>query len=150
MVAYVNILWTLIWTFIFFSLLLIPTMNNYRAGVAYEDDHLTGYATGMISNLGYSTMECRNIPLSLGNIAIDCPYGVVGGIIDYGVNNPDEGSPIDACQTNSINRKCKPSTAMLDAFKKAIGKDHLNVGFSASAGSCNSANAQLYVQYSCI
>jgi len=54
----------------------------------------------MISNMGYSSVECRNIPVSLGNIAVTCPFGRVGKIFDYGINNPDSGSPLDACITN--------------------------------------------------
>ena len=64
----------------------------------------------MISNMGYSSVECRNIPVSLGKIAITCPFGRVGKIFDYGVNNPDTGSPIDACVNNDQNRSCKPTS----------------------------------------
>ena len=149
--AYINILNTFIWVFVLFSLLLIPTMQAFSSGDAYEGDPLAGKATGMLSNLGYSTMECKNIPLSLGNVVLDCPYGTIGKIFDYGVNNPDRGSPIDACQTNDINRTCKPSSRLLDALNTGIGKDRKNVNFSsANDSSCSGSNLQLYVQYSCI
>jgi len=55
-VAYVNILYTMIWTFILFSLLIMPTMMNYKTGDTYAEDPHGKYATGMISNLGYSSV----------------------------------------------------------------------------------------------
>ena len=99
-VAYMNILYSMIWLFILFSLLLIPTMRGYQAGDAYAGESHVGHADGMISNLGYSSSECTNIPISLGSIALTCSYGTIGEIFDYGVNNPATGSPIDACMTN--------------------------------------------------
>ena len=99
-VAYVDILYTMIWVFVAFTILMLPTMSGYKSGIAYDGDNHVGFASGMISNLGYSTVECRNIPVSLGSIAITCPYGTVGKIFEYGVNNPDSGSPIDACINN--------------------------------------------------
>ena len=77
-VAYVNILYTFIIVFGIFSLMLIPTMRAYRSGNAYEGDVYSGHATGMISNMGYSSVECRNIPLSIGHLSLDCPYGTIG------------------------------------------------------------------------
>ena len=77
-VAYINILHTMIWVFLGFSLILLPVMMAFKTGTEYESDLHVGYAKTMISNLGYSQVECRNIPVSLGNIAITCPYGTVG------------------------------------------------------------------------
>ena len=34
-VAYVNMLWMLIWTFTIYTLILLPTMFSYSAGSAY-------------------------------------------------------------------------------------------------------------------
>ena len=46
------------------------------------------------------------IPVSVGRVALSCPHGSVGEIIDYGVNNHASGSPPDACLTNDQNRSC--------------------------------------------
>ena len=35
-VAYIDILWTLICVFLLFSLMLIPTMNHYNGGTGYK------------------------------------------------------------------------------------------------------------------
>ena len=112
-VAYVNILYRMAWVFICFTLMLIPTMQAYQSGDAYEGDKYVGRANTMISNMGYSSVECRNIPVSLGNIAITCPFGRVGKIFDFGVNNPDSGSPIDACINNDYNKACKPTSSSI-------------------------------------
>ena len=71
-------LYTLVWVFIGFTVLLIPTIHGFNTGTAYEGDPFVGKANTMISNLGYSSDECRNIPISLGNLVITCPYGHVG------------------------------------------------------------------------
>lgn len=103
--------------------MLIPTMLGYSAGDAYADDTFVGHASGMISNMGYSTDECNNIPISLGSIALTCSFGTIGEIFDYGVNNPASGSPVDACMNNEQNKSCKPGSRMLDLFKQGIGKE---------------------------
>ena len=74
-VEYINILYTMIWTFILFSVLLIPTMMNFRTGEVYLNDARGGYANGMIGNLGYSTVECLHTPVSLGKVTLHCSYG---------------------------------------------------------------------------
>ena len=157
-VAYVNMLYTLCWVFIGFSVLLIPTMMAFNQGDAYDGDHFVGKANTMIGNLGYSSVECRNIPVSLGNLVMSCPYGRVGTVFDYGINNPDSGSPVDACTRNEFNKSCNPSKKTIgDKFKEAIGsesyqvkfnQDHIYVG--TEKASCLDKTNLLFVQYSCI
>ena len=111
----------------------------------------------MIGNMGYSSVECRNIPVSLGKIAITCPFGRVGKIFDYGINNPATGSPIDACITNDMNKICKPDSDRIGAlFKSTIGKERASVNFSqkdiyvGKANSlCTDSTNLLFVQYTC-
>lgn len=121
--AYLNILYAMIMLFALCSVMLIPTMMGYSAGDAYEGENHVGHASGMISNLGYSSNECNNIPISLQNIVLTCSFGTIGEIFDYGVNNPATGSPVDACMTNELNKSCKPGSRMLDLFKQGIGKE---------------------------
>ena len=132
-VAYTNIMERFIWVFLVFTLLLVPTMMSFKSNTGYEDDALAGYATGMISNLGYSSVQCHAIPFSLGQISLSCPYGTVGQIYDYGMNSKDSGGgPIDACLTNEYNSECKPnSETIADMLKEAIGKDSTNVIFTS-------------------
>ena len=99
-VAYVHILKTMVLTFVIFTILFIPTMMNYKTGDNYAGDPRGGHASGMISNLGYSSVECINSPLALEKITLYCSYGTVGEIMEYGINNVKTGSPPDACVNN--------------------------------------------------
>ena len=128
-------------------------MRAFSAGTAYEGDHRAGKAQGMIGSLGYSTVECVQIPVSVGRVALTCPFGSVGEIIDFGVNNPSTGSPPDACITNDKNRSCKPTSGRAaDLFKPAVGKKDYMVRFSKSdlyAGdpgkTCNEVTNEFFV-----
>jgi len=90
----------MILTFGVFTLFFLPTMLNYKSGSAYDDSPSVGYAKGMISNLGFSSVHCLNTPVSIGKIELACSYGTIGNVLDYGVNNPSSGSPPDACVNN--------------------------------------------------
>ena len=157
-VAYTTIMNTMIWLFVGFSLLLVPTMINYRSGDAYAGDARAGHAVGMISNMGYSTVECQNSPVSLGQFTLTCPYGAVGTILDYGVNNPVDGSPVDACVKNSINKACSPNNqSILNLLKKSYGQEFFQVSYTQSdlyvgapARSCTDTTSSLFVQYTCV
>jgi len=60
-VAYMDILWTLIWTFTLYSVLLLPTFIFFSEGTAY--DHVpaavkSDYLDTYMGNLGYSSVQC--------------------------------------------------------------------------------------------
>ena len=124
-VEYINILFIMVCVFLIFSVLLIPTILNFRTGQVYMNDPREGYAKNMIGNLGYSSVECVHIPVSLGRITLDCSYGEIGSIIDFGINNPSMGSPADACVNNNYNKKCKPysDAQITKKLTNSIGKN---------------------------
>ena len=132
-VEYINILYTLIWTFILFSVLLIPTMMNFRTGEVYMGDPREGYASGMIGNLGYSTIECLHTPISLGKVTLHCSYGHIGQIVDFGITNPNMGSYEDTCVNDAQNKRCKPSSNAVITKKlaEAKGRQSHFIQFSA-------------------
>ena len=101
-VAYIDILYSFACLFVFFSLLLTPTILAFMRHEGLDTREFKSYEKYMISNLGYSSVECEFIPISVGRITIQCPFGTVGRIFDYGVNNPDYGSPIDTCLNNNL------------------------------------------------
>lgn len=84
---YKDILWSFVWTFAIFSLLVIPQMNIYQSGTAYNTlaENLSSYEKGTLGNLGYSSLQCTIVPFSVGSVAVSCPYGVIGDIIQLGV-----------------------------------------------------------------
>ena len=104
-VAYADILWTLASVFFIITLLLAPTFYVYTRGDAYSDmpRKFVAYEDTMLSNLGYSSVECKDAHISVGRLAIACDYGQIGKIVDFGVNNPDLGTPVDSCKTNEFN-----------------------------------------------
>lgn len=60
-VAYMDILWTLIWTFTLYTIMLLPTFMFFGGGSAYDSvpaavksDYLDTY----LGNLGYSSVQC--------------------------------------------------------------------------------------------
>ena len=159
-VTYVHILWVLFVSFLFFSILLLPTSNHYEGGTGYmgSNPKLIQYETGMIGNMGYSSTQCVSVPTDLGKINIQCPYGDVGVITHYGVNLSDDTA--NNCVENDDIASCKPdSQTFTDALSAAKGK-HLKVvdysgwkglyAESASKTSCNKpGDSRLFVQFTC-
>ena len=39
-----------------------------------------------LGNLGYSTVQCQQIPVGIGILTLECPYGTIGSILDNNVN----------------------------------------------------------------
>jgi hypothetical protein len=76
-VAYRDLLYSLIWAFTFFSLLSIPTIYIYSNGGGYYSSKL-GWEVDSLGNLGYSSVQCASIPLGVETLVISCPYGTVG------------------------------------------------------------------------
>lgn len=157
-VAYIDILYTLIWVFVGFSILVFPTIAAFSSGTAYEGDQYVGFAGTMISNLGYSSAVCTNTPLSIGSLTMTCNVGTIGQIFDFGITNPDSDGPVDACLTNDSNKACKPDNKdAADLFTATIGQSRATVRFSeadlfnggASTG-CAGPTNNLFVQYSCV
>ena len=147
------------WAFILFSLMMLPTMMNYKTGDNYAEDPRVGYANGMISNLGYSTVECISTPVSLGKMTVSCSYGVVGEILEYGINNEDMGGAPDACINNKSNSVCKPNSSRIaSTLASSIGKESKLINFSLSDmyntsntnSICKNSANDFFLQYTCI
>jgi len=110
-VAYLRILYNVFCLFAIFSVMFVPTIRFYSEGKDNDVKIFKGYEGYMISNLGQSSVQCEYIPVSVGKITLQCPFGNVGHIIDYGVNFVDTGSPLDACMNNPLIEMCKPDNA---------------------------------------
>lgn len=113
-VAYVDMLWTLIWTFTLYTILLIPTMMYFAEGGAYSDvpaavksDYLDTY----LGSMGYSSVQCVHVPTSIGKVALSCPYGSIGQFLDYGVNSQLGDSK--NCLDSEANARCKPTNTQI-------------------------------------
>jgi hypothetical protein len=84
-VAYRDLLYSMIWVFSAFSILMIPTIYIYSTGTGFALSTQPGKELYTLGNLGYSTVQCASIPLGVQSINIDCPYGTVGEVLDFGV-----------------------------------------------------------------
>mmetsp|Transcript_3107 Transcript_3107/g.3640 ORF Transcript_3107/g.3640 Transcript_3107/m.3640 type:complete len:211 (+) Transcript_3107:14-646(+) len=86
-VAYLDMLWCLVWTFTLYTIFLLPTFMFFLDGSAYESVLVkSSYLDTYLGNLGYSSVQCAQIPANVGRLSLSCPYGVIGEIYDYGVN----------------------------------------------------------------
>jgi hypothetical protein len=58
-VAYVDILWCLIWTFTLYTIFLVPTFMFFSQGGAYKNVAVkSDYLDSYMGNLGYSSVQC--------------------------------------------------------------------------------------------
>ena len=104
-----DILWCLIWTFTLYTVFLLPTFFFFLDGGAYDDVQVkSSYLDTYLGNLGYSSVQCAQIPANVGRLSLACPYGVIGEIYDYGVSTDSEHRY--DCKTNTANAVCKPNT----------------------------------------
>lgn len=72
---------------------------------AVKSDYLDTY----LGNLGYSSVQCAQIPAKVDKLSLSCPYGKIGEILDYGVNI----DPADkyVCMETDKNKSCKPTAS---------------------------------------
>mmetsp|Transcript_33793 Transcript_33793/g.44592 ORF Transcript_33793/g.44592 Transcript_33793/m.44592 type:complete len:105 (-) Transcript_33793:2809-3123(-) len=103
-------LWTLFACFLLFSIMLWPTMRHYDEGTGYKGGNplLVKYEHGMLGNMGYSSVQCASVPLDLGKVNIQCPYGSVGTVTSYGVNLSDDTA--GNCMNNDDIKQCLPDS----------------------------------------
>jgi len=122
-VAYVDMLWTLIYTFTLYTVILLPTMMFFSSGTAYDSVIVkSSYLDTYLGNLGYSSVQCAQIPANVGRLALDCPFGEIGEILYYGVNT--ELKDKYNCEINNSNAACQPDAAFVKTqLDSAIGAD---------------------------
>lgn len=78
MIAYRDLLLTFVILFSFLSLLMGPAMYYYSKHEGIINP--AKYSVWSIGNMGYSTSQCANIPLEVGKLSAQCPFGVIGEI----------------------------------------------------------------------
>lgn len=109
--------------------------------------------------MGYSTVLCSTIPLEIGSLNMQCPYGQIGELYDSGVNLSDLTA--SNCVSNSAISQCKPdSETFTNAIASSIGKETFRYDFSnwqnlykdpvAKADCFKSNDSRLFLQYTCV
>lgn len=68
--AYRSTLWSLMMGFFVLSLLAMPIILLYKHGEGYINSPSHPFAILTLGNLGYSSMQCANAPLELGDIIL--------------------------------------------------------------------------------
>lgn len=144
---------TLIVLFVILSLLMAPAMYYYRYG-GYEGygtsspDSYQGFSLG---NMGYSSMQCSNIPRSVSYSA-SCTYGSVGAIKAYGIN--PTGKQSSTCIENDDNKVCKPflpDDILTTLTTQCIGKNNCKVNLDqiklkdGASAECSSTDAVFFM-----
>jgi hypothetical protein len=116
----------------------------------------------MISNVGYSSVQCASIPVDVIQLSLSCPYGTIGAAdngepLDWGINL----GQADArnCLTNEVNAKCTPDNPnLLKSFDALVGKSSgvLNIENDsdifidpAANQDCLGRDATLFIQFTC-
>ena len=89
--AYRNLMWALILSFALISLIQLPTLLIYKtaSGFNFKADALLGREVYSLGSLGYASTQCSQIPLGVHTLQMNCPYGTIGEIYSYGVNDLD-------------------------------------------------------------
>jgi hypothetical protein len=133
-VAYLDMLWCLVWTFTLYTIFLLPTFFFFLDGSAYDSVQVkSSYLDSYLGNLGYSSVQCAQIPAQVGRLSLSCPYGTIGEILDYGVNPTNDGRY--DCLTNSINEACKPNTQLVaNGFGASLGTENYLFEFVGKQG----------------
>ena len=74
----------------------------------------------MIGNMGFSSVQCAQIPVDVKKLNIMCPFGKIGQILDQGINQQDADAT--NCATNELIKSCMPdSSAFKNSMSAAIG-----------------------------
>lgn len=110
-VAYRNLMWTMTLALCVFTILAIPSLVIYSngTGYAYTNKRLQGREIYSLGNMGYSSVQCSSIPMGIGVLSLSCPYGQIGEILDYGVNDVHNGVDTQLCANTEANQNCKPT-----------------------------------------
>jgi len=96
-VTYRDLLWQMTWLFVALTVIMSPVLMVYKNGSGYNAGEIKSYEYLSLGNLGYSTVQCASILIDVENIAIHCPYGTVGEIFSYGVQQPVDNITSDIC-----------------------------------------------------
>jgi len=99
-----------------FSVLTNPILKAYEKGNALQDVNSSKYGIYSLGNLGYSSVQCASVPLSMGEVVLQCPYGKIHDIVTngFGINTPD--LPFrDACLVDNDKFKNNECSSQIEA-----------------------------------
>lgn len=106
--AYRNIMWSFFVMFCILTVLCIPAFVVYGNGGGYHygKESLAGKEKYSLGNLGYSSTQCTQVYMGISSLTLNCPYGTIGQIIEYGVNDVKDGVSPQLCTATSESAFC--------------------------------------------
>jgi len=129
-VSYMQLLRFMSFVFAGLTIIQIPVMYTYSQGTAYKkpsDLFLGGYDFFMLGNLGYSAVNCDSIPVNVGHLGLQCNYGTVGKITDFGFHERNDEDTFEMCVNDDRMLACKPDHPdFVNQLTSAIGKDQFS------------------------
>lgn len=95
--AYRDIVKAMAWSFVLFSLFMIPQFKIYASGTAYASlsESMQSNENRMLGNMGYSSVSCLSMPVEIGSYVYSCNYGVIGEVLSFGITNVGDGNSQD-------------------------------------------------------
>lgn len=127
LIAYRSLLETLIIGYFILSCMMYPVSQIYARGGGYgrlfENDQ-DSYAKWSLGNLGYSSVQCSLTQSGIDTVALQCPYGFLGTIVDDGIGiNQKDLDFYDYCLAKESfgNKKCSDAvnaTYVKETFQK--------------------------------
>ena len=120
---------------------------------AVKSDYLDTY----LGNMGYSTVQCAQIPYDIQRLSLSCPYGKIGEFLDFGVT-PFAANKDLCINIADVNSMCSPTADILSALNKSVGEESFLWDYagtplwndSAAHDDCKTQEATVFVQYTCI
>ena len=103
-VSYMQLLQFMVRIFLVLTLLQLPVLYMYytNGGAPIKTYEIISWSFDklMLSNMGYSSVSCESAPVSVGVVALQCSYGVVGEIYDFGLNERHDDGTYQVCMNN--------------------------------------------------
>lgn len=112
-VSYMQLLQYLQKVFIALTILNLPAIYIYSQGTAYKENSenfLGGYDQLMLGNLGYSSVNCDSTPTKVGWIGLQCNYGTIGEIFDFGFHERNDEDTYEMCINDENMKQCRPDS----------------------------------------
>ena len=130
-VSYMQLLQFLQIVFFGLTILNLPAIYIYSQGTAYKEpseNFLGGYDQWMLGNLGYSSVNCDSAPTKVGQIGLQCNYGTIGEIFDFGFHERNDDDTFEMCINDENMLPCKPDNlAFINKLKTAVGKEQFSM-----------------------
>jgi hypothetical protein len=63
--------------------------------------------------MGYATQKCASVPVDIATISLNCPYGLLGEILDVGYNDISATGKSDLCGNTVLSWPCYPTNPLV-------------------------------------